>query len=76
MSKPNLNRLSEGADFVWHCLPPQGRSGGLLGINASILDLSIIVEGEFYIKIHRCYEADNFKWILMAVYGLVQEEFN
>ena len=67
MSKSNLFRLSGGADFTWHCLPPRGRSGGiLLGINASFLDLSLIVEGEFYIKFHLCNKSDNFKWILMA----------
>ena len=76
MSKSNLSRLSGGADFIWHCLPPRGRSGGiLLGINASFLDLSLIVEGEFYIKFHLCNKSDNFKWILMAVYGPAQEEF-
>jgi hypothetical protein len=26
ISKMNLNRLSGGADFVWHCLPPNGWS--------------------------------------------------
>jgi hypothetical protein len=30
-----LQNLATGSDFVWFCLPPQGRSGGiLLGINA------------------------------------------
>jgi len=49
MSRANLNRLSGGADFIWHCLPPKGRSGGiLLGINNTIIDLSFIVEGEFF----------------------------
>ena len=47
MSRANLNRLSGGADFVWHCLPPSGRSGGiLLGVNSLILDLYLIVEME------------------------------
>jgi hypothetical protein len=33
---------------VWHCLPPRGRSGGiLLGVNAAVLDVSLVVEGEF-----------------------------
>ena len=41
MSRSNLARLSGGLDFVWHCLPPRGRSGGvLLGINAASFDLS------------------------------------
>jgi hypothetical protein len=72
MSKTNLARLSGGANFVWHCLPPHGRSGGiLLGVNTEMLYLSfsLIVEGEFYIKYHLCNKADNFKWILMVVYG-------
>jgi hypothetical protein len=76
MSKTNLSRLSGGADFVWHCLPPKGRSGGiLLGINATVLDLTMIVEGEFYLKFHLCNKTDNFKWILMAVYGPAQDNF-
>ena len=50
MSRANLNRLSGGADYIWHCLPPRGRSGGiLLGINALNLELSLIVEGEFFL---------------------------
>jgi hypothetical protein len=76
MSKSNLSRLSGGADFIWHCLPPRGWSGGiLLGINASFLDLSLIVEGEFYIKFHLSNKLDSFNWILKAVYGPAEEEF-
>ena len=30
MSKTNLAQLLGGANFVWHCLPPRGRSGGIL----------------------------------------------
>jgi hypothetical protein len=46
MSKMNLNRLSRGADFIWHYLSPKGRSGGiLLGVNATVLDILMIVEG-------------------------------
>src|SRR6266540_6727699 len=64
MSKSSLARLSGGADFVWHCLPPRGRSGGiLLGIRTDALDLSFIVEGEFFIKFHLRNKMDNFKWI-------------
>ena len=76
MSRSNLNRLSGDADFIWHCLPPRGRSGGiLLGINSTVLDLSIIVEGEFFIKFHLRNRCDDFKWILMAVYGPTHDEF-
>src|SRR5579883_2669730 len=59
MSKSNLARLSGGADFVWHCLPPKGRSGGmLLGVKEATFDLSLIVEGEFYIKFYLCNKED------------------
>jgi hypothetical protein len=76
MSGANLNRLSGGADFAWHCLPPRGRSGGiLLGINSLVLDLSVIVEGKFFVKFHQQNRQDDFKWILMAVYGPAQEDF-
>ena len=62
MSRSNLNRLSGDADFIWHCLPPRGRSGDiLLGINSAVLDLSIIVEGEFFIKFHLRNRNDDFK---------------
>src|SRR6185312_12161928 len=51
MSRSNLNRLLGDADFIWHCLPPRGWSGGiLLGINSTVLDLSIIMEGEFLLS--------------------------
>jgi hypothetical protein len=61
MSKMKLARLSGGANFVWQCFPPRGRSGGiLLGVNVSILDLSLIVEGEFFIKFHLCNKIDRF----------------
>jgi len=63
MSKTNLARLSGCADFVWHCLPPRGRSGGIpLGVKANVLDIPLIVEGGFYIKFHLCNKVDNFKW--------------
>jgi len=76
LSRTNLNRLSGGVDFVCHCLPPRGRSGGiLLGINATVLDLTFIVEGEFFIKFHLQNRYDDFKRILMSVYGPAQEEF-
>jgi hypothetical protein len=68
MERANLSRLSGGADFIWHCLPPQGRSGGiLLGVNNAAVQLSMIVEGDFFIKFHLYNKIDNFKWILMAV---------
>jgi hypothetical protein len=76
MQRANLSRLSGGADFIWHCLPPWDQSGGiLLGVNNAAVQLSMIVEGEFFIKFHLCNKIDNFKWILMAVYRPAQDEF-
>ena len=76
MSRSNLKHLFGNPDFIWHCLPPRGRSGGiLLGINSMVLDLSIFVEGELFIKFHLRNRNDDFNWILMAVYGLAQVEF-
>jgi len=76
MFRMNLNRLSGGADFIWHCLPPRGWSGGiLLGFNSTVLDLTFIVEGEFFIKFRLQNRNDGFKWILMAVYGPTQDKF-
>jgi hypothetical protein len=76
ISSSNLTRLTGGVDFVWHSLPPRGRSGGiLLGVNATMFDLSLVVEGEFYIKFHLSNKLDKFNWILMAVYGPAQDEF-
>ena len=40
-----------------------------------VLDLSIRVEGEFFIKFHFRNKYDDFKWILMAVYGPAQDDF-
>jgi hypothetical protein len=61
---------------IWHCLPPRGRSGGiLLGVRADAFDVTLITEGEFHIKFHLCNRTDNFKWILMVAYGPTQEEF-
>ncbi|KAG2578707.1 hypothetical protein PVAP13_6NG119300 [Panicum virgatum] len=77
MSRLNLNRLSGNADFIWHCLPPRGRSGSiLLGINSTVLDLSVHYCGRgFFMKFHLRNRNDDFEWILMAVYGPAQDEF-
>ena len=75
--KINLPTIRRRGTIIENCLPLRGRSGGiLLGVNSSVLDLSIIVEGKFFIKlIHLRNKNDDFKWILMAVYGLAQIGF-
>ena len=43
-----LNTISRGVDFDWHCLPPRGRSGGiLLGVKCETLEVLNVVHGDF-----------------------------
>ena len=69
-----LNRFSGGYDFTWHCLPPCGRSGGiLLGVKSTSMDVLAFPVGEFHIKFHIRNKSDNFTWSLVAVYGAAQD---
>lgn len=69
------DHLSGGFDFTWRCLPPRGRSGGiLLGIQTSSMDLLALSVGEFHIKFHLHIRVDNFTWSLIAVYGAAQDK--
>ena len=47
-----LSTLSGGGvDFDWHCLPPRGRSGGvLLGVKCETLAVRSVVLGEFAVS--------------------------
>ena len=71
-----LNTLSGGVDFDWHCLPPRGRSGGiLLGVRCDSLEVRSVVMGDFAVKFRVRSKADGFNWALVAVYGAAQPEF-
>jgi hypothetical protein len=49
---PFLRYLSGGLDFIWYCLPPQERSGGILvGINSSTLQVTNVVNGNHFVLI-------------------------
>jgi hypothetical protein len=73
-SVPFLKNLAGGLDYVWYCLPPQGRSGGILvGLNAQTLVVKDITAGERCVKFHVCSLLDNFEWSLVAVYGAAQD---
>jgi hypothetical protein len=64
-----------GRDFLWHIKEPRGRSGGiLLGIDLSRFDIGAIEEDVFFVKFYLCNKEDSFKWALVAVYGLAQED--
>ena len=48
---PNFLALYQGVDFDWHCLPPRGRSGGvLLGVKCDSLEVRSVVMGDFAVK--------------------------
>jgi hypothetical protein len=70
-----LKNICAGRDYLWHSKAPRGRSGGiLLGVDLQIYDIGAIEEGYYYIKFHLCNKSDNFKWALVVVYGLAQDE--
>ena len=70
-----LSSLSAGIDFDWHCLPPRGRSGGiLLGVRCDTLQVREVVFGDFAVKFKITSKMDGFRWALVAVYGAAQPE--
>jgi len=71
---PFLNFLAAGSDFVWYCLPPHGRSGGmLLGFNNASITVQDVVTGDFCVKLHLRTKLDGFSWALVVVYGAAQD---
>jgi exonuclease III len=66
--------LSGDTDFAWFCLPPMGRSGGILvGINTCTLQIKKVDNGDFCVKFHVRCKHDGFEWILVSVYGAAQD---
>jgi hypothetical protein len=71
---PFLSDLAGGRNFIWFCLPPHGRSGGILvGINSEVLSVRNVDAGEFCVKLHLRSKLDGFEWSFMAVYGAAQD---
>ena len=67
---PFLQNFAGGFNFGWCCLPPIGRSGGILvGFNTQTLTIRQVELGERCVKIHLTSKIDNFHWILVVVYG-------
>jgi len=57
-------------DFLWHCMAPRGRSGGMiLGINLLTFDIGEIEEGDFFIHFKVLHKEDDFKFNLISVYA-------
>jgi len=68
-----LNNICAGRDFLWHCMAPRGRSGGMiLEINPQIFDIGQIEEGNFFIIFKLRHKEDDFKFNLFLVYGPAQ----
>jgi exonuclease III len=73
-SVPFLGRLSGSLDFIWYCLPPQGRSGGILvGINNTTLKVNRVINGKHCVNFNLRSKVDGFEWSLIPVYGAAQE---
>jgi hypothetical protein len=73
-SAPFLTNLAAGMDYNWFCLPPRGRSGGILaGFNSASLSVTKVISGDFCVKFHLKIKRDNFDWALVAVYGAAQD---
>jgi hypothetical protein len=74
-SDSTLRNFCGGADFLWHLIPPRGRSGGMmLGVNLGVYDIGAIDEGDFYCKFRLRNKKDGFIWALFAVYGPAQDD--
>jgi exonuclease III len=73
-SVPFLKNLANGLDFSWFCLPPHGRSRGILvGINNTSLQVGTVQAGDFCVKLHVRCKHDGFEWVLVPVYGAAQD---
>jgi hypothetical protein len=71
---PFFNHLSRGLDFMWYCLPPHGRSGGILvGINMKTISIQKVETRDFYTKLFVKNKLNGFKWILAGVYVVAQD---
>jgi hypothetical protein len=69
-----LQNLAAGFNFTWFCLPPQGRSGGILvGINSETLEVMQVASGDFSIRLHLKCKRDGFEWAFVPVYGAAQD---
>jgi hypothetical protein len=70
-----LRDLAAGKEFAWFCLPPHGRSGGILvGINTTTLVVNRVDSGDYCVKLSLTSKKDGFQWLLVPVYGAAQEK--
>jgi hypothetical protein len=75
-SSPFLEHLAAGLHYQWYCLPPLGRSGSMLvGFNAASLQIQNVITSDRCVKFYVFSKIDNFKWVMVVVYGAAQEEY-
>jgi hypothetical protein len=73
-SAPFLKHLSRGLDYMWYCLPPHGKSGGILvGLNVDTISIQKVETCDLCVKLFVRNKLDDFEWILVGVYGVAQE---
>jgi hypothetical protein len=73
-STPFLTNLAAGMDYNWFCLPPRGRSGGILtGIKNASLMVTKVITRDFCVKFHLKIKRDNFEWALVSIYGAAHD---
>src|SRR5207253_1247063 len=71
---PFLKHIACGRVFAWYCLPPHGRSGGILvGINMETLLVKKVDVGDFCVKLFLRSKTDGFEWVFVPVYGAAQD---
>jgi exonuclease III len=69
-----LRSLAAGFNFSWFCLPPHGRSGGILvGINSETIEVMNVITGDFSVRMHLKCKKDGFEWAFVPVYGAAQD---
>jgi hypothetical protein len=70
-----LRGLGRCDNFKWHWLQPRGKSGGILaGICLDRFDTTDFSNGKYFLRAVVLDKKMNFTWVLVIVYGALQEE--
>jgi hypothetical protein len=69
-ANPVLSELASPFNFSWFCLPPHGRSGGILvGVHSDTLEVLKVTTGNFSVRMHMKFKRDGFEWNFVPIYG-------
>jgi hypothetical protein len=73
-SAPSLRQMSGRLDYMWYCLPPHGRSGGILvSVNMETISIQRVEMGGFCVKLFVQFKVHDFEWIHVGTYGAAQD---